>query len=121
MEQLTSLTLCGTRVSDEGLQALDKFRSLQQLDLNMTDVTDDGLPALAKLGRLTSVDLSHTLVTPGGVKRLQRARPALRIQADSDDASLSPIANCFRRTRTRLSQIPAPHPPALRVRARAPK
>ncbi len=68
---LTSLSLWGTKVTDEGLKELKDLGKLTSLDLGNTQVTDVGLKELKELKGLHTLNLSGTQVTDAGLKTLR--------------------------------------------------
>jgi hypothetical protein len=69
--QLYDLNLAGTKVTDEGLKALDNMTNLHRLHLEKTAVTDAGLAHLKNLSNLEYLNLYHTAVSDAGVEQLQ--------------------------------------------------
>jgi internalin A len=69
--QLERLGLSDTRISDEGLKDLKKFKNLTQLELRHTKVTDAGLESLKDFEHLRWLDLSATKVTRKTVAELR--------------------------------------------------
>jgi len=63
------------KVTDEGLKHLQKFTSLQTLELSYAAVTDDGLKYLLALPNLRTLRLIDTDVTEQGAKQLRAALP----------------------------------------------
>jgi internalin A len=61
-----------------------KLDDIVTLDLSHTPVTDAGLKELAGLKNLTALDLSRTQVTRGGVAELQKALPKCHITGLDD-------------------------------------
>ena len=84
--QVTDLDLSRTSVTDEGLVRIASLKRLFRLSLSMTDVTDDGLAALEQCGELRSIDLSLTAVTAAGARRLSAALPEAAITIGACDA-----------------------------------
>ncbi len=69
--QVYDLNLAGTKVSDEGLKALEGMTNLHRLHLEKTAVTDAGLAHLKNLGSLEYLNLYHTEVSDAGVEQLR--------------------------------------------------
>ena len=69
--QLYDLNLAGTKVSDDGLKALDNMTNLRRLHLEKTAVSDAGLSHLKNLGNLEYLNLYHTSVSDTGVEQVQ--------------------------------------------------
>ncbi len=78
-DDVITLDLSKTLVTDAGLKELAHLKNLTALDLSWTKVTDAGLNELAGLNGLTTLNLSNTPVTRGGVAGLQKALPKCRI------------------------------------------
>ena len=67
-------------LTDKGIQELDKLQNLEWIHLGKTQVGDAGLDALATLPKLKELIITHCPnVTDAGVKKLQDAKPALKI------------------------------------------
>ena len=71
LENLVSLHLGGTDVTDEGLSHLAGLTSLKRLHLEKTNVSDEGLPHLSKLENLSYLNLYQTGVTDAGLQHLE--------------------------------------------------
>jgi hypothetical protein len=69
---LKSVSLAGTRVTDDGLKHLAEVDGLERVDLSETTVTDEGLAHLAGLSKLRSLGLNKTKVTGNGLKVLAK-------------------------------------------------
>jgi internalin A len=78
-EDVTTLNLTGTEVTDAGLKELALLKNLTTLELGGPTVTDTGLKELAALKNLTTLKLVFTEVTDTGVKELQKALPKCKI------------------------------------------
>ncbi|MFM8273475.1 MAG: hypothetical protein ACKODX_14270 [Gemmata sp.] len=65
--------------STGGIQRPTKPEDVTTLNLNLTQVTDAGLKELAPLKNLTTLYLSGSKVTDAGVKELQKALPMCKI------------------------------------------
>jgi hypothetical protein len=84
LPKLSSLSLSGNRITDDGLAHLARIGTLQTLDLTGTEVTDAGLEHLRALPRLQSVELGGTRVTAEGAMKLQSDRPGLSVNQALD-------------------------------------
>lgn len=71
---LKSLSLNGTKITDESLTHLHGAKNLTILLLNDTDVSDDGTTTLALLPRLEWLYLNRTKVTDASMKKLGNLR-----------------------------------------------
>jgi uncharacterized membrane protein len=69
-QQVTWLSLGGTRVTDDGLAVVEQFRNLTRLHLDRTDVSDTGVQHLTKLTRLEYLNLYGSRVTDTGLSEL---------------------------------------------------
>jgi len=67
---LTSLTLRGNEIGDEGAKALTTLTGLTSLDLVANQIGDEGTKALAALTSLTSLDLGYNQIGCKGAKAL---------------------------------------------------
>ncbi len=78
-EEVASLNLPGTAVTDAGLKQLAAFTNLTSLTVASNKVTDEGLKELAAFKKLTALSLRGTKVTAAGVQALQKELPLCRI------------------------------------------
>jgi internalin A len=69
---LKSLSLNGTKITDESLTHLHGVKNLTILLLNDTDVSDDGTTTLALLPRLEWLYLNRTKVTDASMKKKKK-------------------------------------------------
>ncbi|MDB5342956.1 MAG: inlA 5 [Schlesneria sp.] len=80
LNELTTLHLGATKITDASMKELKTLRDLQLLDLCQTAISDDGLKELQGFPKLTKLRLDGCQhVTDVGVRKLQEARPHLRI------------------------------------------
>jgi len=70
-DQIFSLNLAGTKVTDAGLPALSKLPNVRILHLEKTAVTDAGLAHLKGLNSLEYLNLYGTQVTDAGLAQLE--------------------------------------------------
>lgn len=75
LKNLRKLHLENTKIGDAGLTHLKDLTSLEYLNLYGTHVTDSGLEQLAGLKNLKALYLWQTKVTPAGVEKLKKALP----------------------------------------------
>ena len=80
VEEIITLELIRSPITDAGLRELARFSNLARLYLRETQVTDAGLKELAGLKTLTLVELQGTRVTEAGVAALQKALPKCEIR-----------------------------------------
>src|SRR5262249_27098558 len=66
-----SVDLKGTKVTDDDLVPLTKFKEMKGLDLSFTAVTDKGVEHLVGAAGLRHLDLVGTRVTDAAVKHLR--------------------------------------------------
>jgi len=78
LTRLTQLSLSSTKVTDDGLEHLKGLTQLKYLYLSCTKVTDDGLECLRGLTELESLWLTDTQVTDDGLGHLLRGRTKLK-------------------------------------------
>lgn len=75
LTNLTRLSLEHTAITDEGLAVLGSFKHLVYLNLVGTRVTDRGLPPITKLERLRSVYFWKSKVTANGANAVKARLP----------------------------------------------
>ena len=73
------LRLISCNVTDAGSNRLKPLTSLEQIELSGTSITDASVDILLSFPRLKEMNLWQTGITPDGIKRLQQARPSLKI------------------------------------------
>jgi Leucine-rich repeat (LRR) protein len=74
LEQLRTLGLDETNVTDECIAPLTQLKELEVLWLNKTDVTDDCIADLLRLEGLMKLHVKGTKISPSGLERLEAAR-----------------------------------------------
>jgi hypothetical protein len=79
LASLRELFLSCTEISDTGLLHLKNLHELELLDLEDTQITDAGLVHLQKLTRLETLQLTDTQVSEVGVAELQHVLPRCKI------------------------------------------
>lgn len=70
-QQIHTLNLARTKVSDDGLKAIENFKNLRRLHLENTKITDAGLTHLKNLTNLEYLNLYGTQVTDSGLSELE--------------------------------------------------
>ena len=70
-QQIESLNLARTKVTDDGLKAIEPLKNLQKLHLENTKIGDAGLTHLKDLGSLEYLNLYGTAVTDSGLTQLE--------------------------------------------------
>lgn len=68
--QIYDLNLANTKVTNDGLKALEGMKNLHRLHLEKTAITDDGLSHLKGLTGLEYLNLYNTAVSDAGVAKL---------------------------------------------------
>jgi hypothetical protein len=104
LEQITVLRLGGSRnVTDAGVRHLARLPRLKHLDLSGTKVTDQGLEALRGLPELETIAVAWTRVTDTGVAHLAQCERLVSINlqgTSSGDGALRALAG-----KTRLAHL----------------
>lgn len=75
LEELQSLTLHGTKITNNGLNHLVNLTGLKELDLSNTNINDEGLKILAGIKSLEKLHLHATAVTNKGLEEFHAALP----------------------------------------------
>ncbi|HEU4455116.1 MAG TPA: c-type cytochrome domain-containing protein, partial [Longimicrobium sp.] len=96
---LTRLSLDGTEVGDAGLVHLASLRHLEYLNLYGTAVTDAGLEALETLTGLRSLYLWQTAATPPAAARLAERLPRLKVSLGMSASEADSLAVLLRTQR----------------------
>lgn len=78
---LRSLRLSETKVTDAGMDAVSKLVSLESLNIYGTEVTDAGLQKLASLPKLKRLYVWRSKATPAGIEELKKKLPNCVIEA----------------------------------------
>lgn len=71
LEQLRTLVLLGTNVTDGDLSHLKKCQSLAHLNLVRTEITDRAIDSFLELKHLKSLCLGDVKITPAAIERLK--------------------------------------------------
>lgn len=79
LKNLRKLHLENTKITDAGLAHLKNLSNLEYLNLYGTQVTDAGLEQLVGLKNLRALYLWQTKATPQGVEKLKKALPKCEI------------------------------------------
>jgi hypothetical protein len=69
-KNLRVLDLRATFVTDEGLKHLLPLTQLVELKISQSAITDKGLKTIAKMKQLETLELHHTVITDNGLKAL---------------------------------------------------
>ncbi len=80
LPKLTFLDLSATTLDDRAAESLADLENLESLYLINTAISDDGLRHLARLRKLTVINVSGSRVTSAGSDELQAALPNCKIQ-----------------------------------------
>src|SRR5882672_2854836 len=97
-EQILTLNLANTSVTDAGLKVLTGMKNLRRLHLEKTAVGDEGLAALKGLGELQSINLYSTKVTDKGLAHLaglKKLKSVYLWQTAVTDAGQAELANAI--------------------------
>jgi hypothetical protein len=80
LEEIQTLFLNRSNVTDEHLHPLSNIGSLMMLFLRETAITDKSIPTIASIPGLKCVDLSQTLISEMGIEELKNRRPELVVR-----------------------------------------
>ena len=83
-EEVVSLELEQTDVTDAGLKELSGLINLEKLDLNQVKVTNAGIKELAPFKKLRELNLWGTKVTDAGLKGLSNHKKLTLLQLDRE-------------------------------------
>ena len=84
LASLTHLDLSAMLVDDIHLDQLRELKQLEVLSLAATPVTDVGLAVLSQLANLKELDVQQSEVTADGIKKLNAARPDIKVIFDDN-------------------------------------
>jgi hypothetical protein len=76
---LRRLGVAGSAVTERGLAKLAALPNLKYLDLSRTAITDKAVDVLLKFPQLEAVRIDSTKVTPAGAQRLRQAKKGLTV------------------------------------------
>ena len=84
LDNLESVRLSRTRLTDKGVEALTSLKSLKRLELyDCNRLSDEGLESLARIGSLSDLQIQNNpQLTEAAVRKLQAALPKCRIVSD---------------------------------------
>lgn len=74
MEEMRTLALSVTAVTDQGLKKLARLKSLSMVRIHSPNITDNGVESLAALPALTALSLQRVCVTDRGIAKLAGAK-----------------------------------------------
>jgi uncharacterized membrane protein len=77
--RLINLQLGHTKITDKSLEALQNSPRLETLNIYATAVTDAGILKLAKIKTLRNLYVWQSKVSPAGIAQLKKLRPKLHI------------------------------------------
>jgi Leucine-rich repeat (LRR) protein len=77
--RLINLQLGHTKITDKSLEALQNSPRLETLNLYATAVTDAGILKLAQIKTLRNLYVWQSKVSPAGIAQLKKLRPKLHI------------------------------------------
>ena len=106
-DEVVSLYLSNTRLTDTGLKGLERFKNLTELELHATEVTDDGLKQLRGFHKLTLLSLSYTKVTDSGLKELASFKGLVTLSLEGTkvtDAGLTEVVGLKNLSKLYLSK-----------------
>ena len=89
LKNLRRLHLENTKITDAGLTHLKNLTNLEYLNLYGTQVTDSGLSELEGLKNLRALYLWQTKVTPDGVEKLKKALPQCQVNIGWEEPNRS--------------------------------
>ena len=89
LKNLRRLHLENTKITDAGLTHLKNLSNLEYLNLYGTQVSDSGLSDLEGLKNLRALYLWQTKVTPDGVEKLKKALPQCQINTGWEEPAKS--------------------------------
>jgi len=70
LDDLETLLIGGTKVTDEGLKNIESFSKLKKLSVFRTEVSDASLKSLGKLASLEVLLIGESRVTEEGAKKV---------------------------------------------------
>ena len=79
MPRLVKLDLRQTNITDEALKHLAGLQNLRSLNLFKVNITDESIEIISGLKKLETVYLWQSKVSPAGAQRLRDRRPELRV------------------------------------------
>ena len=79
LPELTSLSLSGTKLTDDGVATIVRHPKLESLYLDRTKITDEGLKRLAEAKTLTWLSIQETNVSAAAIQRLKQALPKCEV------------------------------------------
>ena len=101
-EQLTTLSLFNTKITDAGLKEVAELKQLEWLFLGYTQITDAGLKEVAKLQHLKTLVLPGTEITDAGLKEVAKLQKLTELYLNGTKVTKSQIdelekalPNCF--------------------------
>jgi hypothetical protein len=83
-ETVSGLALVNALITDAGIPHLVKLTELKRLNIAGTRISDDGLVALEALPNLEWVCVNRTQVTAAGKDRLKAIRPNITVMIDAE-------------------------------------
>jgi len=89
LKNLRRLHLENTKIGDAGLSHLKNLSNLEYLNLYATHVTDSGLSELEGLKNLRALYLWQTKVTPDGAEKLKKALPQCQVNLGWEEPAKS--------------------------------
>lgn len=81
LDDLISLHLDTTNISDAGLRHIAHLTTLEALTLKGTDVSDESIPLLITFGGLQQLDIRGTQISESGAAKLRAALPQCEVES----------------------------------------
>jgi internalin A len=96
-QDVASVNLDGTQVSDADLRLIGRLRHTKKLSLNRTDISDEGLASIHGMSQLIYLGLMKTKVTSEGIRLLPQPQNAwVLVLEDTSvgDEAVSNLSGC---------------------------
>jgi serine/threonine protein kinase len=84
---LRFLSVKGTQLTDDGMQAISSISTLESLDLSDTDVSNAGCRLLRRLSKLRALRLSRTSINGNALKSIAKLTDLEELLLNGDDIS----------------------------------
>ncbi len=95
-KSVLGVKLCGTAVTDAGLEDILALQELEWLELDGTQITVAGLKTLAGFTKLRLLDLGQTSISNAGMKELAKLKNVILLSlthSESTDNGLKELAS----------------------------
>jgi hypothetical protein len=83
LKTLEELSINHSNYSDASTKILANFQNLRKLDVHNTNITDQGLPDLGRIPNLTSLEIRNGVfgkVSPAGLANFRQAHPKCEVK-----------------------------------------